>query len=415
MKVLAYTSPARGHLNPIMPPLLELARRGVEIHVRTISSSVDGVRAEGLEAEPIDPRIEAIEIDDHAQGSQIKRAQRAYAVWAERAALEPSDVGKAIAAIEPDVLLIDTNTFGARAEAERSGLPWAEFRPFLLEDPAPGKPPFGLGLAPRDDLVGKVRDAIAHRIAAKFGRDHILPTINAGRRAAGLDELGTLEVALRRAPLTVYFTAEPFEYPRPALPGVVAVGPCPWEPEQELDAELDGRPLVLVTCSSEFQDDADIARAALAGLAADYQVVVTSAGVDPATLPAPDGAIVRRFLPHSKLLERASTVVCHGGMGITQKALSYGVPTVVVPWGRDQLDVAAHVEHAEAGAVVPRKKLSGAAIAAAVAKAESRRAGAERVAQGYRRAGGAARAADAIEELAGRPAGAAAAARTEPA
>jgi len=96
---------------------------------------------------------------------------------------------------------------------------------------------------------------------------------------------------------------------------VLPVGPLAWDPPAPLDAEVaaalaaDARPLVLVSCSSEFQDDAAIAAAALEGLADRFQVVVTSAGVDPATLPARGGAVVRRFLPHGPLLERAAVVV----------------------------------------------------------------------------------------------------------
>jgi UDP:flavonoid glycosyltransferase YjiC (YdhE family) len=33
-RFLAYTSPARGHLYPITPTLLELAGRGHDVHVR---------------------------------------------------------------------------------------------------------------------------------------------------------------------------------------------------------------------------------------------------------------------------------------------------------------------------------------------------------------------------------------------
>ena len=88
MKLLAYTSPARGHLNPMMGPLLELARRGAEIHVRTLASEVEAVRDAGLECEPIDPAIEAIVMDDHAQKGQIAKGKRSMAVWGERAPTE---------------------------------------------------------------------------------------------------------------------------------------------------------------------------------------------------------------------------------------------------------------------------------------------------------------------------------------
>ena len=39
-RFLAYTSPARGHLYPIIPTLLELGRRGHDVQVRTLSSEV---------------------------------------------------------------------------------------------------------------------------------------------------------------------------------------------------------------------------------------------------------------------------------------------------------------------------------------------------------------------------------------
>jgi hypothetical protein len=39
-RILAYTSPARGHLYPLTPILDELARRGHDICVRTLASEV---------------------------------------------------------------------------------------------------------------------------------------------------------------------------------------------------------------------------------------------------------------------------------------------------------------------------------------------------------------------------------------
>ena len=401
--VLAYTSPARGHLNPMMGPLLELHRRGHRVHVRTLAACVDAVRAAGLECEPIDPRIEAVEMDDHKERSQVAAVKRATAVWAERAAHEVPDFRAAVEAVRPDVVLADISTLGAKAAAEASGLPWAESRPFLLDDHPPGVPPFGLGLRPRADLLGRLRDRVLSVPLGRVERAAFLPAVNAGRRAAGLAELHDMGESRSRPPLTLYFTAHPFEYPRPLPPGVVMVGAGLWDPEEPLGVEIphDDRPLVLVACSSEFQDDGAIARAALEGLTDRYRVVVTSAGIDPAELPAGKGAVVARFLPHRPLLEQASAVVCHGGMGITQKALAHGVPVCVVPWARDQLDVAAHVEVAGAGIRLARKRLSPERLADAVRRTIWCAPGAADVRAGYEATGGASTAADALEGLVG--------------
>ena len=65
MKILAYTSPARGHLFPLVPTLDELARRGDNVAVRTLSSQVEGMSARGFEASAIAHSVEALEHDDY--------------------------------------------------------------------------------------------------------------------------------------------------------------------------------------------------------------------------------------------------------------------------------------------------------------------------------------------------------------
>ncbi len=398
--VLAYTSPARGHLNPMMAPLLELKSRGCEVHVRTLAACVDAVRATGIECEPIDPRIEAIEMDDHRERSQIAAGKRSTAVWGERAPLDAADFHAAVAQTQPDLALVDTTTFGAKAVAEAERLHWAETRPFLLEDSPPGVPPFGLGLRPRGGVIGRARDAALGMVTARFDAKVRLPVINAGRRAAGLSPLRSASEARFRAPLMLYFTAYPFEYERPLPRSVVMVGAGIWDPgESAVDLPADDRPLVLVALSSEFQDDSDIAAAALSGLTDRYRVVVTSAGVDPGRLTPRGGAVVERFMSHGPILDQADVVVCHGGMGITQKALAHGVPVCVVPWARDQLDVAAHVEEAGAGVRLARKRLSPQTLTDAVGRARQCAGGAQRVRAGYEATGGAVTAADALEDL----------------
>ncbi len=106
-----------------------------------------------------------------------------------------------------------------------------------------------------------------------------------------------------------------------------------------------------------------------------------------------------RFVAHEPILERAVCVVCHGGMGITQKALAAGVPVVVVPFGRDQLETARRVELARAGVRLSPRRLTPERLARAVRAATAMREGAQRVSRAYAAAGGAGAAADAIEAI----------------
>jgi UDP:flavonoid glycosyltransferase YjiC (YdhE family) len=107
-----------------------------------------------------------------------------------------------------------------------------------------------------------------------------------------------------------------------------------------------------------------------------------------------------RFLAHEAVLQRAACVVCHGGMGIVQKTLAAGVPLVVVPVGRDQLETARRVEVAGAGVRLSPRRLSPQRLAGAVRAAIELRAGAQRVSRAFASAGGARAAVDAIESLA---------------
>jgi UDP:flavonoid glycosyltransferase YjiC (YdhE family) len=86
-------------------------------------------------------------------------------------------------------------------------------------------------------------------------------------------------------------------------------------------------------------------------------------------------------------------------MGITQKALARGVPVCIVPFGRDQLETARHVEVAGAGTRLPAQRLNPERLRRAVRQAISRRPGAERMAAAFAAAGGARAAADAFEAL----------------
>jgi UDP:flavonoid glycosyltransferase YjiC (YdhE family) len=129
--------------------------------------------------------------------------------------------------------------------------------------------------------------------------------------------------------------------------------------------------------------------------------VVTTAGVDPSSFTPPPNARAERFVPHRPVLERAACVVCHGCMGITQKALAPGVPVCVVPFGRDPFDVARHVEVAGAGTRLPAGRLRPDRLRAAVREAMTKKAGAERIASAFAAAGNPEAAVDALGELPG--------------
>jgi len=402
MKILAYTSPARGHLYPLVPTLDELAARGHSVAVRTLSPAVETMSSHGFDAAPIAARIEAIEHDDYHGRTPVSRLDRTMKTFGARALEEVADLRAAIAELEPDALLIDCMTWGAAAVAEAWDGPWAQWFPYPMPLPSRDVPPFGPGLKPAKGPLGRARDAILRRMITSSFTRATLPQVNAARRAAGVPRFRSAVELLTRPALLLYMTAEPFEYPRSDWPACVKmVGPGAWDPPSDPPAWLEEirQPLVLVSTSSEFQDDGRLVRVTLDALADEDVFVVAT--LPSAAIPdlVPANARVERFLAHGPILQRAACAVTHGGAGVTQKALAAGVPVCVVPFGRDQMEIARRVEVAGAGTRLPANRLRAGRLRVAISEAMTMREGAQRVANGYAATGGAGAAADAVEEL----------------
>ena len=402
-RFLAYVDAIPGRLYPLVPTLLELSRRGHHVIVKAGIDDIARLRSVGLHAEPLAPPIERFEPDDWKARTRFGALMSGLRQFGERARDQATDLAAAIDTEHPDALLIDEGSWGAAAAAERSGLPWA----VSLVSPVPltsrDAPPFGLGLRPRHDQIGRLRDRLARTLTLGTLERIVAREVNGLRAELGVPPFTTIDASYLAADAVLAYTAEPFEYPRSDWPPKVhLVGPGLWEPPADAPPWLDDihRPLVLVTCSTLFQNDRRLAEVACQAFAGEpIDVVITTADIDPATLNPPANVRVERFVPHSPVLDRAACVVCHAGMGITQKALAHGVPIVAVPFGRDQPEVARRIEVAQAGIRLPAHRLGPTRLRATVKRAMHLTAGAERIAAAFSAAGGPAAAADALERI----------------
>lgn len=404
-RVLAYTSPARGHLYPIVPIMQGLRRGGHHLALCTLASQVELMRELGIDAVAVSSDIEAVELDDYKAHSQAGRGRRALRIFVERAEYEVADLRAAIEAQRPDLLLIDCMTWGAAAVAEATGLPWSLFVPYPMPLRSPQAPPFGLGLSPARGTLGRLRDAALAPLQSAALNQVMLSELNALRSAVGVPALKDGTEVFVRAPLVLYLTAEPFEYPRSDWPACVRmVGPCAWDPPAPQPGWLAGieRPLVLISTSSERQRDRRLVTTAFEALAEEpFELIATMPAQELEGIDVPANAHLERFLPHAQLLSRAACAITHGGAGVTQKALAAGVPVCVVPFGRDQYDVARRVEVAGAGVRLMPWRLGPKRLARAVHAASDCRAGAQRISSAFATAGGPAAAVQALLAIAG--------------
>jgi MGT family glycosyltransferase len=260
--------------------------------------------------------------------------------------LEALDTKRADAVVSSSLIL------GAVAAAESRGVPCAALLPNAYVLPAPGIPPFGTGWRPARGPIGRFRDAALNRIGQRLW-DRGLTAFNQARAQLGLAPLQHLFDQLDRAERLLVLTSAAFDFPGRLPANVRYVGAQLDDPVWVEPVELPAgeEPLVLVGLSSTFMDQSELLRRIVGALARlpVRAVVTTGPQIDPQQVPGTDRVRVVRSAPHSEVLRDAAVVVTHGGHGTVIKALAAGVPTLILPMGRDQPDTAARAVAAGAG------------------------------------------------------------------
>lgn len=110
-----------------------------------------------------------------------------------------------------------------------------------------------------------------------------------------------------------------------------------------------------------------------------------------------------RYAPHSRAFSHAAAVVIHGGVGTLAQGLLAGVPILTIPTGHDQFDNAARARRLGVGFTLPRSRLTGRGLTAALRRLlddPGFRARAGAIAPAVRSEQGARAAAEAVEALA---------------
>jgi UDP:flavonoid glycosyltransferase YjiC (YdhE family) len=148
-------------------------------------------------------------------------------------------------------------------------------------------------------------------------------------------------------------TVPSFEFPREIPPSVHFIGALPITPNQaplpSWAHELDGsRKVVLVTQGTLANHNFGLLIApTLAALAnePDLLVVVTAGGRSILAIPGPipSNARLASCLPFEWMLPKVDVFVTNGGYGSVNQAMSFGIPLVTAGLTEDKADVNAHV------------------------------------------------------------------------
>ena len=254
------------------------------------------------------------------------RASEATQPWRSEAHRELAEEVRSAGA---DVAVVDYMQPPALCGAEAAGIPVVAFVHTLFRDLSP------IGMAADVDGTNALRDAL------------------------GLAPVHALTDLVERAPLVLVTTLQELDRPDVVPANVHYVGPlvegpgpdAGWRPPGD---PSDG-PLAVVSMGTTPMGEAPVVQRLLDALdGAALRVLVTLGPhlrADEVTAPA--NATLAGYLRHAAVLPHADLCVNHAGLGTIGAALTYGVPLVCLPLGRDQPANAEAVTAVGAGRVLP--------------------------------------------------------------
>ena len=335
LRILFSSTSGAGHLGPLVPYAQALARRGHEVRVSSPEGASAALQRAGLAharvADPNDEEAKAFWVRlDAAKGDDAQAL-----AW--REGFSGSLARSAMPALQqtlgdwrPDLIVRESAEFAALVAAERAAIPHA-------------------------------RVAVHSGRFEAWGSTHVVESLDALRRAAGLDPDGG--AALRAEKV---FTAFPASLdgdgaaPGGQAPFRVAAsrGAAVSAKETSAWATKNGLPFVYVTLGT-VSGRSERVRAA-------YRDILEALGTLPVSAllttgpvmtaealgTVPDNVTVRDFVPQAEVFPHATAVVCHGGSGTLLGGLAARLPMVVMPLFADQPYNARAVEDAGAGVAV---------------------------------------------------------------
>lgn len=374
-----------GYINPTLPVVAELARRGHRVTYHTFPAFASEIEAAGATAHvypggdtPLpDPPIPLALLEELA-----------------RTALDLlPGVLSGLRGIRPDLIVHGAACpWGAVAAGELGVPAAATFTTFAFNRQVPSL----TGIS--SELVAA---ALAHpRISWGYVRARwaLHCSYDTGR-------LPLTDLMNVHAPLNLVFTSSAFQPGADAFdPSYRFVGASVGS--RPIDREFDGvrleDPVLYASLGTVFDAGPGLLRTFATALAPlGGSVIVSTGHGDPADLgPLPANVLARRSVPQLEVLDRAALFVTHGGMNSVNEALRAGVPMLIVPQGADQPLVAKRVAELGAGLVLRTEDATSETVRALAWRLLyephfREAAGVQCAAQ--QRAGGARRAADELE------------------
>ena len=366
-RILIATTPAMGHVLPLVPLARALVGRGHDVRWYTASKYRARVEASGAQFVGYSRArdFDDARIDEEFPGRSRLRglAQLKFDmkhVFIDPAPDQAADIREIMQSFPADLLMYDAAMVGGLLVHEQNGPPSLAVGVVPMVMSSVDTAPFGLGLQPGTTSISRVRNRALNWFVQNVAFRDVQAHWQAMRSRLQMGPTGWWLNHITQSTFYLQPSVPGFDYPRSDLAkNVEFIGMIPPEQSVKVQAppfwdELDGpRPVVHVSQGTIANATPELIAPTLAGLADEDVLVVVATGNRPVeqlklgTLPR--NARVAPFLSYPDLLPKTSVMVTNGGYGGVQMALSHGVPLVVAGASEDKPEVATRVAWSGAG------------------------------------------------------------------
>ena len=350
-KILIHTLGSSGDLNPFLALAAELRLRGHHIHFALSPLFAEKAEALGFSATVAGE-------DPEWDSEMMRRMLEAHRTDPVRVIFEEAlipAIAPAVKSLEPlvreaDLFISHTIQLAAPIVADRTRVPWVSASAATMIHETAVYPPPG--------VAWKNSPAFLNRLGWKLGY----------KIFAGIDELAAVEYKKLGAEprsnimaggaysrlLTLglwspAFFPRPTDWPEWFQVGGYARSDGGDTPRSVSMSQMDTRStqtILFTLGSSVVNDPRGFYEAALKAIApTPWSAVLLGA---PEEMPVPkalrERVRVLRYAPYADLFPQMAAIVHQGGVGTTQAACYYGIPSIIVPRGFDQFENAAHIQ-----------------------------------------------------------------------
>jgi zeaxanthin glucosyltransferase len=363
----------RGHLNPLAALGRKLVAQGHSVVTFHLLMAYAAIKRAGLEFCRIDNNDSPATVYTPTSRNHGPRWLGTRDVVFSQIERVLREAPKAIESNKIEFMLVDQSDLAAGTVAEALGIPFVSIScapPLLLNSDVPlSYFDWGGSLS----IVSRAK-TFASNVFVRNVTASLIKKINQYRHSVHLDTLTDLNDTLSKTAIITQIPRS-FDFPRRHLPPhFFYTGPfrdaredCvikfPW-------SLLTGKPVIFASLGTVHNNNPHAFRImADACKELDVQLVISLGGG--ALLPEgltdlPGNPLVVEFAPQRELMKHAILVINCAGLNTTFDAMAAGIPIVAVPIAEDQPGVAARIQRAGIGRVVPFKNLTTATLRGAV-------------------------------------------------